>query len=173
MVFWKNRRGSSKNFKKKILEKFKEKFPPSYLPRRFLKNHRGRFMLPRRFLETVVVTNFLIFFKFHDSFFFNFKFFFQNFSWDTTTVFLTVVVSLASTTVFYSRRGSMGFHDGFWKPCSAPCFWRIFHDGFLKNGHGSSVVESTFYSSVHYELTILFNMSAPCVRIRCVHFTES
>ncbi|GMN66391.1 hypothetical protein TIFTF001_035458 [Ficus carica] len=52
-----------------------------------------------------------------------------------------------STTVSKDRRGSYGFHYGFRKLYSAPCFYRIFHDGFLKNGRGSSIVESTFCSS--------------------------
>ncbi|GMN44561.1 hypothetical protein TIFTF001_013758 [Ficus carica] len=49
----------------------------------------------------------------------------------------------------------MLFHDGFRKLCSAPCFCRIFHDGFLKNGHGSSVVESTFCSSAFFSVKYL------------------
>ncbi|GMN73435.1 hypothetical protein TIFTF001_054869 [Ficus carica] len=40
----------------------------------------------------------------------------------------TVVEAWSSTTVFYNRRGSFGFHEGFQKLCSAPCFCRIFHD---------------------------------------------
>ena len=50
-----------------------------------------------------------------------------------------------STTVLKDRRGSFDFHDSFRKLCSVSCFYRIFHDGFLKNGRGRVFFHKFFY----------------------------